>query len=70
MHANYNAPPIFWVFRKATDVLCPGLVLGIVTMDMVASDNLIMWLVAIIVNGAIYYCLGFAVRAVASKWSG
>ncbi|MGA9545747.1 MAG: hypothetical protein WBQ85_19395 [Candidatus Sulfotelmatobacter sp.] len=70
MHANYNAPPIFWALRRATVLLCPGLVLGIVTMDMGAGANLVMWSVAIIVNGAIYYCLGLALREVAGKLSG
>lgn len=69
-HASYKAPPIFWVLREATMWLCPGLVLGILTMDMGASANLIMWFIAIIVNGAIYYCLGLAVRTVTSKCSG
>ena len=50
--------------------LCPGLVLGILTMDISASANLIMWFIAIIVNGAIYYCLGLAVLTVTSKCSG
>jgi hypothetical protein len=69
MHANYKAPTIFWTVKKATVWLCPGLVLGIVTMDMAQNANLIMWLIAIVINGAIYYCLGLAIRAVASKWS-
>jgi uncharacterized membrane protein len=70
MHANYKAPPIFWALRKATVWLCPGLVLGIVTMDMGTGANVIMWSIAIIINGALYYCFGLALRAIANKWSG
>lgn len=39
-------------------------------MDMGTGANLIMWSIAIIINGALYYCLGLALRAIGSKWSG
>jgi hypothetical protein len=69
MHASYKAPPIFWAVREATMWFCPGLVLGILTMDLGPGANLIMWSIAIIINGALYYCLGLALRSIASKWS-
>ena len=35
MHVHrYRAPPAFWFLRTATVVLCPGLIFGVVTMDM------------------------------------
>lgn len=68
LQSSYTAPPAYRFLEKATFVLCPGVFLGFVTMDMGEVANLIMWLVTTVINGAVYYCVGLFLRAVGRRW--
>jgi len=61
---SYTAPLLFWLFRDATFVLCPGSVVTLIAVDLHEGAQFVNWLVAVLLNGVIYYCLGLVVAAV------
>jgi hypothetical protein len=67
LQGDYTAPPLYWFLEDATVVLCPGLLLGFFTMDMGTGANLVMWAIAVTINGVVYYWLGLVIRAIARR---
>src|SRR4029077_8131053 len=57
------AHPVYDLAEKAMFVLCPGLLLQVLTIDTGDRVALVMWVVAALLNGPIYYLVGLIVVA-------
>jgi uncharacterized membrane protein YecN with MAPEG domain len=44
-------------------VLCPGTLLQVFTLEMRGVFSWFMWIFAVLLNGPIYYAIGFVVSA-------
>lgn len=55
---SYSPPMAYTLFEKALFILCPGLYLQVFTIGTGVNIARVMWLVAIILNGVIYYGVG------------
>jgi len=62
--ASFPAHPVYHIAEKAMFVLCPGLVLQVFTVGTGDNVALIMWVIAALLNGPIYYLVGLLVVAV------
>jgi len=62
-------PPFYNFLEKAMFLLCPGLLLQFFTIG--TSDRLgwVMWILAALINGPIYYCVGLIFDALAKRVS-
>jgi len=61
--------PLYNLLEKAMFLLCPGLLLQFFTIG--TSDRLgwMMWILAALMNGPIYYCAGLILNALANRAS-
>jgi hypothetical protein len=60
---NYSAPLLFTVINYSVFVLCPGTLLMFFAMDMRGWFSWFMWVFAVLLNGPIYYAIGFEIEA-------
>ncbi len=67
---NYSAPPLYRFLEDVMFALCPGLFLQVLTMDTGDAVGAFMWVLAALLNGPIYYCLGLIIVAVMKRVSG
>jgi len=58
-----SAQDLFEFVRKVMFFLCPGLLLQIFTIGTGDSLGLVMWVIAVFLNGPIYYCMGLVLAA-------
>ena len=65
--SSYSPPMAYTIFEKAMFILCPGLYLQIFTIGTGDKFAWILWLVAIILNGAIYYGVGALITFIVKK---
>lgn len=56
--SSFPSHPLYHLAEKGMFVLCPGLLLQIFSMDTSDRVALIMWVLAALLNGPIYYCIG------------
>jgi hypothetical protein len=66
---NYSAPPLYWFVKDLMFALCPGLFLQVFMIDASPAVIWFMWVLAVLLNGPIYYCLGLVLVAL-MKWLG
>ncbi|HEY1208022.1 MAG TPA: hypothetical protein VGE85_01515 [Terracidiphilus sp.] len=59
-HPGLSVPLWYLVARKVMFALCPGLYLQVFTLDTGIWIALVMWAIAVLLNGLIYYLVGFA----------
>ncbi len=64
---NYSPPALYTFIEKCTFVLCPGLFLQIFTIDAGNQVAWIMWTLAALMNGPIYYCIGMILAALIAQ---
>ena len=58
---NYSAPPLYWIINDGVFVLCPGTLLQVFTIDIGGWVSWFMWILAVLLNGPIYYVVGLVV---------
>ena len=65
---GFSAPLLYKILERCMWVLCPGLFLQIFTIG--ASDIMgwIMWTVAVLLNGPIYYSLGWVLLSISARF--
>src|SRR5580700_3328485 len=56
---SFPAHPVYHLAEKGMFVLCPGLFLQVFTIGTGDRVALIMWVIAALVNGPVYYLVGF-----------
>ena len=67
---NYSAPPLYWFLEDLMFALCPGLFLQVLTIGTGDALGAFMWVLAALLNGPIYYCVGLILVAVMKRFSG
>ena len=61
---SYTAPPLYWFFGDVTFLACPGSAITILAKDLEGTQAFVIaWLVAVLLNGAIYYGIGLIIAA-------
>jgi hypothetical protein len=58
VHSGLQAPAWYIVADKLMVILCPGLLLQTIPVDGGISFALVLWVLAALLNGPIYYCIG------------
>jgi len=61
--AKFPAHPVYDLAEKAMFILCPGLFLQVFTIGTGDAVALIMWVLAALLNGPIYYLVGLLIAA-------
>jgi hypothetical protein len=61
---NYAAPKLYWFLKDAMFALCPGLFLQLFTMDASKTVTWLMWILAALLNGPVYYLVGLVTAAI------
>jgi hypothetical protein len=64
---NYSAPRLYWLLEDLMFALCPGLFLQMFTIDAGPTITWFMWIVAALINGPIYYCVGLLLVALTER---
>lgn len=59
---NYTAPPLYWHLRTLLIILLPGIWLDAFAMGASQSVHYTIWGFAILLDGAIFYCIGLLVN--------
>lgn len=65
--SNYRAPHMYWIINDGLFVLCPGVLLQAFTLEMRGWFSWVMWILAVLLNGPIYYVIGLAVGALTGR---
>jgi len=60
---NYREPLLYSIIDDSVFVLCPGSLLMVFTLEMRGWFSWFMWILAVLLNGPIYYAIGLAVGA-------
>jgi len=69
--SSYSAPALYWLLKDSIFVLCPGEIMGVFCMDCTGyTVPLLIWTVAALLNGPIYYCLGLLIVNVTNRLRG
>jgi hypothetical protein len=58
---NYSAPLLYWIINGSVFVLCPGTLLQAFTLEMRGWFSWFMWILAVLLNGPIYYVIGLVI---------
>lgn len=66
---NYSAPGSYWLFKDIMFVLCPGLFLQVFTIDAGGAVTWLMWVLAALLNGPIYYFVGLLLATLTRRRS-
>jgi hypothetical protein len=61
---SFPPHPVYNLVEKGMFVLCPGLFLQALTIGTSDRVALIMWVVAALVNGPVYYLVGLLLAAI------
>ena len=64
---DYRAPHLYWFINDGVFVLCPGALLQAFTLEMRGWFSWVMWTLAVLLNGPIYYVIGLAVGALIGR---
>jgi hypothetical protein len=64
---NYSAPFLYWIVNYSVFVLCPGTLLMIFTLEMRGWFSWFMWILAVLLNGPIYYAIGLVIDALLKR---
>jgi hypothetical protein len=64
---SFSEPWLLSLFERLTFVFCPGAVLFFFTMDMSDVANYLIWLVVVLINGGVYYCLGLVLAVLMKR---
>src|ERR1700689_806084 len=67
MGTNYSAPPLYKFLDKLTFILCPALWLQVFTIDLGPIVNYSIWVLAVVFDGFIFYCVGLLINAVVNE---
>lgn len=67
---NYRAPSLYWIINDSVLVLCPGTLLQVFTLEMRGWFSWFMWILAVSLNGPIYYAAGLAIDALMKHRNG
>jgi len=67
---NYRAPFLYWFVNDSVVVLCPGTFLHIFTLEMRGWFSWFMWILAVFLNGPIYYAIGLVIETVMKRIHG
>jgi len=68
----FHLPPpstLYNFLEKVMFVLCPGLLLQIFTIGTSDRFGWMMWVLAALINGPIYYCVGLTLAAAMKRRS-
>jgi hypothetical protein len=60
---NYKEPLLAQIIDNGIFVLCPGTLLQVFTIDIGGWVSWFMWILAVLLNGPIYYAIGLVVAA-------
>jgi hypothetical protein len=58
---NYTEPLLLTILDDSVFVLCPGSLLQVFTLEMRGWLAWFMWILAVLLNGPIYYAIGLLV---------
>jgi hypothetical protein len=61
---DYRAPLLYWIINDSVFLLCPATLLFFFTMEMRGWFSCFMWILAVLLNGPIYYAIGLVVGTV------
>lgn len=67
---NYRAPFLFTIVNDSVFVLCPGTLLQVFTLEMRGWFSWFMWILAVLLNGPIYYAIGLVIETVMKRIHG
>jgi hypothetical protein len=65
---GFSAPALYHILEKLMFVACPGLFLQVFTIGSGDTMALIMWTVAVLMNGLIYYGLGWVLSSASARF--
>jgi hypothetical protein len=60
---NFREPLLLTILDDSVFVLCPGSLLQVFTLEMRGWFSWFMWILAVLLNGPIYYAIGLVVGA-------
>jgi hypothetical protein len=61
---SFPTHPVYHLAEKSMFVLCPGLFLQVLTIGTSDRVALVMWIIAALLNGPIYYLVGILFAAI------
>ena len=64
---NYREPLLLSVIDDSFFVFCPGTLLQVFTLEMRGWFSWFMWILAVLLNGPIYYAIGFVIDALLKR---
>jgi hypothetical protein len=64
---NYREPLLLTIFEDSVLLLCPGALLQVFTLEMRGWFSWFMWVLAVLLNGPIYYAVGLIVGTVMKR---
>src|SRR5271166_2913997 len=64
---NYREPLLLTILDDSVFVLCPGSLLQVFTLEMRGWLSWFMWILAVLLNGPIYYAIGLVVAALLKR---
>ena len=64
---NYREPLLLSIMEDSYFVLCPGILLQVFTLEMRGWFSCFMWILAVLLNGPIYYAIGLVVGALLKR---
>lgn len=69
MTSSYSPPPLYSFLENLIFVLLPALWLSVFTIHAPAVVNYSIWALAVLVDGAILYCVGLLINAIRARGS-
>ncbi|HVB57074.1 MAG TPA: hypothetical protein VNE63_11680 [Candidatus Acidoferrales bacterium] len=69
MTASYSAPPLYRFLENLIFALFPALWLSVFTIHAGPLVNYSIWVFAVLLDGAILYCVGLLVNAIRAQMS-
>ncbi len=67
---NYQEPLLSRIIDDSVFVLCPGTLLQVFTLEMRGWLSWFMWILAVLLNGPIYYAIGLICAALMKRRQG
>jgi len=64
---SFSEPMPLKVLEYLTSILCPGSLLQILTMDTGVAMACLMWIIAALINGPLYYAIGLIIAALMKR---
>ena len=67
MKTSYSPPLVYRFLESLVFVLLPGMWISVLTIHAPAIVNYGIWAFAVLLDGAIFYCIGLLVNAIAAR---